>query len=131
MTVSNDDGAKTSHGEHAGPPVSVVLALTKAMRDDRADDVLALVDPGVIYKPLDPSGPGGYRGHEGMISLVQDVHATYGNYQIEIVEVTEEPGPEVTVQTWVVPEPGRGLPFPMRLMYTLRDGLITSIQSLP
>jgi SnoaL-like domain len=131
MTTGHEDGGRAGRGERAGPPVPVVLALYEAMRDGQVEDVLALVDPGVVYKPLDHWGPGVYCGHEGMIRLVQDVHATYGDYQVKIVDVAEEPGPQVTVQVWVVPEPGRGLQFPMRLMFTLGDGLVTSIQSLP
>ena len=115
------------------PPVSAVLAFYQAMRDGNLPDVLALADPTVFYQPmdLDHSRPDVYRGHEGMIRLVQDVHTTYGDYQVKIVEVVEEPGPQVTVQAWVVPESGRGPQFPMRLTFALRDGRITWIQSLP
>jgi hypothetical protein len=35
------------------------------------------------------------------------------------------------VQSWVIPEPGRGPQFPTRLTYTVHDGLVTSFQSIP
>lgn len=122
---------EAGYGERAGSAVSVVLALIQAICDGRPEEVLRLVDPEVVYKPLDQSGPDMYRGHEGMRRLVQDLHAALGDYRVNIVNVTEEPRPHVTVQAWVVPGPGRGTQFPMRLLYTLRDGLVTLIQSIP
>ena len=126
-----NNGEATGPGESTSPAIEVVLALHEAMRDSRAEDVLALVDPGVVYNTLDDSKLDLYRGHAGMIRLLQDVHATHGDYQVRIVEVIEEPGPRVTVQAWVIPEPGRGQQFPTRLMYTVHHGLVTSIQSIP
>ena len=120
-----------AHWQRAGSSVPVVLALYEAMRDGQAEDVLALVDPEVTYRPLDHSELSVYRGHEGMLRLMRDLHATLGDYQLNIVDMTEEPGPRVTMLAWVIPGPARGLQFPVRLMYTFSDGLATSIESLP
>jgi hypothetical protein len=49
------------------------------MRDSWVEDMLALVDPDVVYNTLDDSEPDLYRGHAGMIRLLQDVHATHGH----------------------------------------------------
>ena len=111
--------------------IPVVIALHEAMRDERIEDMLALVAPEIAYQALDQSEPDLYRGHTGMIRLVADLHATLGDYQVTIVDLTEEPGPQVTLQAWVIPGPGRGLQFPMRLRYTLSGGQVTSIQSIP
>jgi len=43
-----------------------------------------------------------------MTRLAADVHAIHGRYQVVIAVVTEQDGPRVTVQAWIVPEPGRG-----------------------
>jgi hypothetical protein len=44
---------------------------------------------------------------------------------------TEQEGPQVTVQATIRPEPGRGQPpLPVTSIYIVRDGLITSIESL-
>ncbi len=111
--------------------IPVVMALLEAIRDGRVEDALALVAPEIVYQALDRSEPDLYRGYAGMIRLVEDLRATLGNYQVTIVDLTEEPGSRVTLQAWVIPEPGRGLQFPMRLLYTLSDGQVTSIQSIP
>jgi hypothetical protein len=111
-------------------PVPVIMALLEAIRDGRIEDTLALVAPEVVYQTLDQSEPDLYRGYAGMTRLVEDLQATLGDYQVTIVDLTEEPGPGVILQAWVVPERGRGLQFPMRLRYTLREGLVTSIESI-
>jgi hypothetical protein len=55
----------------------------------------------------------------------------HGHYEIVIVQAAEEDGPQVTVQALLVPEPGRGDPFPVTSSYRFRRGLISSIESFP
>lgn len=118
-------------GGNGRSPVEVVSELYAAMRDSRLDDVLALVDPEVICMPLVRPGLAEYEGHAGMARLVRDLHAVHGRYEIVIVQATEEDGPEVTVHATLVPEPGRGAPFPVTSSYRFRRGLISSIESFP
>src|SRR5438046_9795070 len=100
-------------GEGGKGPVEVVLELYAAIRGGRVGDVLALVDPQVVCRPLVRPGLSVYYGHDGMAQLVSAMHAAHGDYQVEIGEVTEQGGPEgatVTVQATIVHEPGRGQP---------------------
>lgn len=117
---------------HRGPLVQVVLAFGAAVRDIRVEDAFLLVDPKVICFALVRPGLSVYHGHEGVASLITYMHAAYGNYQVEIEEVTEVPGLEVTVRARVVPEPGYQEPPPPSVTrYTFRDGLIAAMESEP
>jgi hypothetical protein len=120
-------------GEMKGKPhVQQVLKLYAAICDSRIQDVLALVHPQVSCEPLVRPGLTVSYGHKGVIMLVAAMHAAHGRYQFEIGEITEQPGPRVTVQATIVPEPGRNQPpLPVTSVYTFRDGLIISIESGP
>jgi hypothetical protein len=112
-------------------PVRVVLEFYEALRESRINDMLGLVDADIACRPLVRPGLGLYNGYDGMIRLDSDIHGLHGRYQIEIHKVTEQEGPQVTVQATIQPEPGRGQPpLPVTSIYLVRDGLITSIESL-
>jgi hypothetical protein len=112
-------------------PVQVVLAFYQALRESRINDILGLVDPYVVCQPVVRPGLSLYSGYDGMIRLDSDLHGLHGRYQIEIGEVTEQEGSQVTVQATIFPEPGREQPpLPVTSIYIVRDGLITSIESL-
>jgi hypothetical protein len=111
----------------------VVLELYETLRDSRTEEMLALVDPQVICLPLVWAGLGVYEGHDGMVRLDHDMHAAHGKYQVKIDKITVwNGGSTVTVQAAILAEPGRGQPsLPVKSVYTLHDGLITFIESLP
>lgn len=111
-------------------PIQVVLEFYETLRDSRINDMLALVDAEIVCHPLVRPGLTLYSGYDGMIRLDSDLHALYGRYEIQIDKITEEEGPQVTVQATILPEPGRGQPLPVVSLYKIRDGLITSIKSL-
>jgi hypothetical protein len=112
-------------------PVEVVVALYEALRDSRTKEMLALVDPAVICRPLVRPGITQYFGYSGMILLDRDMHAAHGRYQIEIGTITVQDGPQVTVEAVIVPGPGcTHPPVSVTSVYTLRGGLITWIESL-
>jgi hypothetical protein len=112
-------------------PVQVVLGFYEALRDSRINDMLGLVDPYVVCQPLVRPGLSLYSGYDGMIRLDSDLHALHGRYRIDIDEVTEQGDSRVTVRATIHPEPGRGQPpLPVTSIYIVRDGLITSIESL-
>jgi hypothetical protein len=112
-------------------PVQVVLDFYEALRESRINDMLGLVDPEVVCHPLVRPGLTLYGGYDGMIRLDNDIHALHGRYQLEIDKITEQEGRQVTVQATIIPEPGRGEPpLPVMSIYNVRDGLITSIQSM-
>jgi len=114
------------------PLVQAVLAFAAAVKDIRVEDALLLVDQKIICFALVRPGLSVYHGHEGVASLVTYLHAAYGNYQMEIEEITEVPGLEVTARTRIVPEPGYQQPPPPAVTkYTFRNGLIAAIESEP
>jgi hypothetical protein len=116
-------------GEQDRTAVQVIAELYAAIRDRRIADVLALVDEKIICMPLVRPGLSMYQGHDGMARLVRDLHAVYGDYCVKIDEITEQ-GMTVTVQARIFPEPGLGPPpLPVISVYTLRDGLVTTIES--
>jgi len=119
----------TGHHENRKSPVQVVLELYDAICEGRIPDVLALVDPEVICEPLVRPGLTAYSGHDGIAQLVSDLHAVHGHYQVEIAEVTERAGPEVTVRARLVTEDGHGPP--VTSVYTFRAGRIVAIESFP
>jgi SnoaL-like protein len=121
----------TQPEERVPPPAQIVRDLYEAIRDNRIKDMLALVHPDVTCRPLVRPGLTVYHGHDGIVRLASDMHATHGHYQIKITRITEQPGPQLTVQAWIIPEPGRGTQLPVTSVYTLRDGLITTIESFP
>ena len=109
----------------------MVLEFYETLRESRINDMLGLVDPDVVCQPLVRPGLSLYSEYDGIIRLDSDIHALHGRYQIEINEVTEQEGSQVTVQARILPEPGRRQPpLPVTSIYIVREGLITSIESL-
>jgi len=118
--------------EDQSTAVKAVLELYAALRDNRVPDVVALTTPDVVCEPLVRPGLSQYEGHQGMGDLARDMHKVHGDYQIEIIEVTEEPDQRsVTVRARIDPEPGHGEPLPVTSRYEVRDGLISLIESRP
>jgi hypothetical protein len=109
--------------------VTAVLDLYAAIRDGRVADVLAVTTPDICCRPLTRPGLTYYEGHQGMAELVADIHAAHGSYQVEIIAVTERPGPKVTVQARLHPPAGHGDPLAVTTDYQFRDGLIATIES--
>jgi hypothetical protein len=83
---------------HRGPLARAVLAFCAAVQDSRAEDAFLLVDPKVTCVALVRPGLSMYYGYDGVASFVTYVHAAYGNYQIDIEEITEVPGTEVKIR---------------------------------
>jgi hypothetical protein len=122
-------------GEHS-KSVRVVLAIYAALRDNRVDDMRAILDPEVVCYPLVRPGQPAYYGYEAMAKLAGYLHDQHGNYTVEIATITEQNAPKgnvkVTVEATIVPERGLGLaPVPVTSVYTVHDGVITWIVSKP
>lgn len=81
--------------------------------------------------PLVRPGLSLYSGHKGMAQLVKDMHTVHGNYQVSIEKITEDPGPQITVESTITPEPGYGPPLSVATLFTFHEGLIYLIQSKP
>jgi hypothetical protein len=128
-------------GDRGGSAAQVVSELMAAICDGRIEDMLALVHPQVMWLPVARPGRSLYEGHAGMIRLVDDLSAAYGRFRLEVIEISAdvgkqaaaESGTQVTVRARVVRETDGGdlaLP-PVTGMFTLRGGLVTSMESEP
>lgn len=119
----------TANEARGRTPAQVVLEFYAAIRDRRTDDILALVDPDVVCNPLVRPGLSVYHGYGGMVRLSEDMHAAHGQYDFTADQITED-GPTVTVHARILPEPGSGKDvLPVTTEYTLRHGLILTIES--
>jgi SnoaL-like domain len=133
MRGENDDRGRS--------PAEVVSELMAAICDSRIEDMLALVHPQVMWLPVGRPGLTLYEGHAGMIRLVEDLSAAYGRFRLEVTEITAgtgkqaaaESGTQVTVRARVVRESeGADLaPLPITSVFTLRGGLVTSMDGEP
>jgi len=119
-----------SHGDQHPTPLQAVRDLAAAIRDSRQHDIAALTTPDVRCQPQALPGISQYHGHDGLAALARDLHAIHGNYNLTITDATEQPGPQVTTRTRMIPEPGHGQPFTVTTVYTFRDGLIATITSI-
>ena len=113
--------------------VQKVLDFIAAVRDERIEDLLALVDPEIIVEPIVRPGLSMYEGHDGVVRFVSDMHTAFGRYQFEIDEITEWDGEKLAVQARILPESGRNptTPRSIVIVFTLRDGLITFAEGEP
>ena len=59
-------------GTRGQTAVQVVTDFFAAVRDQRIKDLLALVDPEIVCRPLVRPGRSLYEGHEGMVRFVSD-----------------------------------------------------------
>ena len=122
-------------GEHS-KSVRAVLAMYAALRDNRINDMLALLDPEIVCYPLVRPGQSAYYGHAAMAKLAGYMHDQHGDYDVEIAKITEQDVPKgsvkVTVEATIVPEHGLGKdPVPVTSVYTVCDGLISWVVSKP
>jgi acetamidase/formamidase len=124
-------GRGTASG-HGRAPEQVVRECLMAIRDGRVDDLLELVDPGVVCYPVFRPGRAAYHGREGMACLVGDMHSAHGDYEVDFGDVTVQYGAVVTVQATIVAGPGRDRPpLAVRTVFVFRGGRISRIESHP
>jgi ketosteroid isomerase-like protein len=132
---------RSEDADRGRSPAQVVSELMTAICDGRIEDMLALVDPRVLWEPVGRPALTLYQGHAGMVRLVADLQAAYGRYRLEVDDVTADTGAQVAAPTGirvmvrarVVQETDDGdmVPRPIRSVFTLRDGLVTSMEGEP
>jgi len=113
-------------------PVTVVQTMWDAWHDGRMDDVVATMDPQVVWTPLTRPALSIYRGHAAIRRLRDDSINVHGSYRTEVDRVTLQPDGSVSARglLFVVPEnAGPYLKFEFEAVCFLRDGLIISIDS--
>jgi ketosteroid isomerase-like protein len=118
-------------------PAEVVGALLAAISDHRVGDVLALVDPQVVWVPAVRPGLSVYEGRAGVAQFMADLRAAFGRFRVVVRSITVEgggdsqAGTQVTVRFGGVREVGAGQePMPsLMAVFTVRSGLVTSMES--
>lgn len=113
------------------PSTQVVFELITAIGDKRVEDVLARVHPDVVCQPVVRPGLSQYVGHDGMVQFISNLDAAFGQYRLDIEEITSDGGTRVTVRTRIIARTADGdreLP-PITSIYTLEDGLVKAIES--
>ncbi len=128
-------------GDHAArlhkAPVEVASAMLAGIADGRVEDVVALVDPHVVWVPSIRPGRTVYEGRAGVAQFVTDLHAAYGRFRIEVHDITQGDGAVNAGETEVTALiggfrriGGDELSLPsLTILFTIRDGLVTFMES--
>jgi ketosteroid isomerase-like protein len=128
-------------GDHAArlhkAPVEVASAMLTALADGRVEDVVALVDPQVVWVPSIRPGRTLYEGRAGVAQFVADLHAAFGRFRVVVHDITQGGDgvnageTEVTALIGGFRQIGGGeLTLPgLTILFTVRDGLITFMES--
>src|ERR1044071_475903 len=129
-------GPPGENTQDPSPAARVITDLIAAISQGRADHVRALTDPDVTWRPATRPARSFYQGHAETIGLLADLRAAYGPYRTEIDILTTETdrtGTRVTARTSVGREPPHGAqPMPAIVStFTLRNGLVTAVESRP
>ncbi len=111
--------------------IEVVKAMWLAYAEDRVDDMLALIHPKVVWRPLTRPALSVYSGHVGTLAMMADTARVRGSFRME----WEEP---VTLADGRVRCPGRvvqvtadgDVPGPrVEPVLTVVDGLVIALDS--
>jgi hypothetical protein len=119
-------------GTNSAVGIKVVADLLAAIQDGRTDDMLALVDPQVIWKSSVRPGLSLYTGHAGLIEYCNDLRAALGSFRFEIQEITVV-DQLVTVRIHMIrrTEQGEQPPDPADGIFTVINGLVVTMDSQP
>jgi len=113
--------------------LDLVTRLTAAIAEDRVDDALALVHTDAVWRPVSRPGLTQYRGREGVRQFFADVARANGPYRVEIDAIEAVPADRVTVTSHVVvvTEFGDKAGPPIVSVFTVRDGLVLTMEAEP
>lgn len=118
--------------EGATPNEVTVHRMWKAHREDRIDDMLQLMHPGVQWRPYSRPGPNRYLGHEGIRKMVHDIREATGPYSIEVDRITET-GPDIVsslARVLIHDQSRDGSTMAIEFRITLTDGLVDFVEAL-
>jgi hypothetical protein len=117
-------------------PVHVALTVLAAIAEGQVDDVLDLIDPRVVWRPVTRPALTLYQGHAGVAEFAADLRLAYGPYRFDIEGVCPGPaGPDgavlVTVHGRVIRETSTGQQAERLVLseFRIKDGLVKSIES--
>jgi ketosteroid isomerase-like protein len=109
----------------------VVRAVFAAWADHRVDDVLALVDPRVVWRPLTRPGLSVYEGRDGTVRMMEDLRRAWGEFRLEFSAFTDLGDGQVLAGGMIVREvAGQELVGPaFGSVFTIRAGLVVAMES--
>jgi hypothetical protein len=117
-------------------PARVARALLAAVAEGRVAEVLAMVDPRVVWVPVTRPARSVYHGHAGTAQMVADLRAVHGRYRVQVEGSAAGAGGQggeggVTLRVRVVRQTGGGdvLGPPVLAGFTFRGGLVTRVES--
>jgi hypothetical protein len=122
-----------------GPPeaaVDVARGVLAAVSEGRVGEVLELVDPEVVWKPVTRPGRTVYFGHEGMAQVAADLRGVYGPFGLAVEDTGEgceaAGSVHVTLRVRVVRQDaggGESWGRPVLADFTVREGRVTVMES--
>jgi hypothetical protein len=113
--------------------VGTVRAMWLAHREDRVDDMLDLIHPRVLWRPLSRPGRSLYSGHDGIRRMLEDTRKANGNYWLELDDITEPEPNIVSAKGRVVALDANGetVALAIELLIAMRDGLVHEVETQP
>jgi hypothetical protein len=104
-----------------------------AHREGRIDDMLDLIHPRVLWRPLSRPGRSLYSGHDGIRRMLEDTRAANGNYWLELDDLSEPEPSFVLAKGRVVALDANGemVALDIEMLIAMRDGLVHEVETLP
>src|SRR5258708_1734352 len=101
-----------------------------AAAEGRVEEVLALTDPEVVWRPIFRPGRALYSGHAELGCFLSDRRSAWGRVWFEVEDIAEQAGPQVTARLRVVTKIGGSeQAWSVISVFTFRDGLVASVDS--
>jgi hypothetical protein len=113
------------------PNEATVWRMWQAHQENRIDDMLQEMHPGVQWRPFSRPGQNRYMGHDGIRKMVRDVRTANGPYSIipdRILEIGED-----AVSAWttvLIHQPPQDHRTEIEFRITLSDGLVYFVEAL-
>jgi hypothetical protein len=114
------------------PNEATVWRMWQAHQENRIEDMIQEMHPGVQWRPYSRPGPNRYMGHDGIRKMVRDVREANGPYSIvaeRILEIGED-----TVSAWttvLIHKPPQNPRTEIEFRISLSDGLVYFVEALP
>jgi ketosteroid isomerase-like protein len=110
--------------------VDIVRAVAHAQLDGRIDDMVALMHPDIVWRPITRRGGRYmYGGHDGVRQMLSDAHAEAGDFRMEWDDFSE-PGQDQVVAggAFVVEVDGVETRRRFKASCELRDRLVWRVE---
>ena len=99
-----------------------------AWRDKRMDDVVATMQPDVVWRPITRPALSQYHGRDGILEMRTDIERLRGTMHIEIDAVRSD-SYGIVRSTGFIRFVGDEQLTPFEVRFTFRDGLISQAET--